>query len=197
VTAAEISFWLDRILRGLIAAGFAYASVVAVTHWLVRSKRLQPFGAWPRLVRRISDPVLHPIERRLLRAGGNPQDGPLWLIGGVVLGGLVLMALARWLMRFAGDLAYVAGAGPRALLYQVVNSVFGVLNIALLVRVFSSWFGVSEYAKWMRPFVWLTDWLLEPIRRRMPTMGAFDLSPIVAYLVLMVLRWAVLRILLT
>lgn len=197
MTAAAISFWLDRILRGLIAAGFAYASVVAVTHWLVRSKRLQPFGAWPRLVRRISDPVLHPIERRLLRAGGNPQDGPLWLIGGVVVGGLVLMALARWLMRFARDLAYVAGAGPRALLYQAVNSVFGVLNIALLVRVFSSWFGVSEYAKWMRPFVWLTDWLLEPIRRRMPTMGAFDLSPIVAYLVLMVLRWAVLRIILT
>ncbi len=195
--AAAISFWLDRILRGLIAAGFAYASVVAVTHWLVRSKRLQPFGAWPRLVRRISDPVLHPIERRLLRAGGNPQDGPLWLIGGVVVGGLVLMALARWLMRFVLDLAYVANAGPRALLYQAVSSVFAVLNIALLVRVFSSWFGVSEYAKWMRPFVWLTDWLLEPIRRRMPPMGAFDLSPIVAYLVLMVLRWAVLRILLT
>jgi len=59
--AAAISFWLDRILRGLIAAGFAYASVVAVTHWLVRSKRLQPFGAWPRLVRRLSDPVLQPI----------------------------------------------------------------------------------------------------------------------------------------
>jgi YggT family protein len=194
---AAISLWLDRILRGLIAAGFAYASVVAVTHWLVRSKRLQPFGAWPRLVRRISDPVLHPIERRLLRAGGNPQDGPLWLIGGVIVGGLVLMALSRWVMRFALDLAYVAGAGPRALLYQLVNSAFGVLNIALLVRVFSSWFGVSEYAKWMRPFVWLTDWLLEPIRRRMPPMGAFDLSPIVAYLVLMVLRWAVLRILLT
>lgn len=195
--AAAIAFWLDRILRGLIAAGFVFASLVAVTHWLVRSKRLQPFGAWPRLVRKASDPVLHPIERRLLRAGGNPQDGPLWLIGGVVVGGLVLMALARWLMRFVLDLAYVAGAGPRALLIQLVSSVFAVLNIALLVRVFSSWFGVSEYAKWMRPFVWLTDWLLEPIRRRMPPMGAFDLSPIVAYLVLMVLRWAVLRILLT
>lgn len=195
--AAAIAFWLDRILRGLIAAGFVFASLVAATHWLVRSKRLQPFGAWPRLVRKVSDPVLHPIERRLLRAGGNPQDGPLWLIGGVVVGGLVLMALTRWLMRFVLDLAYVAGAGPRALLIQLVSSVFAVLNIALLVRVFSSWFGVSEYAKWMRPFVWLTDWLLEPIRRRMPPMGAFDLSPIVAYLVLMVLRWAVLRILLT
>ena len=193
--AGEIAFWLDRVLRGLIVVGFGYASIVAVTHWMVRSKRLQPFGAWPRLVRKASDPVLHPIERRLLRAGGNPQEGPLWLIGGVIVGGLVLLALVRWLMQFVVNLAYVADAGPRALVFQLVVWVFALLNIALLVRVFSSWFGISEYRKWMRPFVWLTEWLLEPIRRRMPPMGAFDFSPIVAYLVLMVLRWAVLRIL--
>ena len=192
--SGEIAFWLDRVLRGLIVAGFGYASIVAVTHWMVRSKRLQPFGAWPRLVRKASDPVLHPIERRLLRAGGNPQEGPLWLIGGVIVGGLVLLALVRWLMQFVVSLAYVADAGPRALVFQLVIWVFALLNVALLVRVLSSWFGISEYRKWMRPFVWLTDWLLEPIRRRMPAMGAFDFSPIVAYLVLMVLRWAVLRV---
>jgi len=192
--SGEIAFWLDRVLRGLIVAGFGYASIVAVTHWMVRSKRLQPFGAWPRLVRKASDPVLHPIERRLLRAGGNPQEGPLWLIGGVIVGGLVLLALVRWLMQFVVSLAYVADAGPRALVFQLVIWVFALLNVALLVRVLSSWFGISEYRKWMRPFVWLTDWLLEPIRRRMPPMGAFDFSPIVAYLVLMVLRWAVLRV---
>ena len=192
--SGEIAFWLDRALRGLIVAGFGYASIVAVTHWMVRSKRLQPFGAWPRLVRKASDPVLHPIERRLLRAGGNPQEGPLWLIGGVIVGGLVLLALVRWLMQFVVSLAYVADAGPRALVFQLVIWVFALLNVALLVRVLSSWFGISEYRKWMRPFVWLTDWLLEPIRRRMPPMGAFDFSPIVAYLVLMVLRWAVLRV---
>jgi YggT family protein len=195
--AAQTALWLDRILRGVIVVGFGYASVVAVTHWLVRSKRLQPFGAWPRLVRKASDPVLHPIERRLLRAGGNPQDGPLWLIGGVIVGGLVLLALVRWLMRFVMELSYMADAGPGALAFQLVSWVFTVLNIALLVRVLSSWFGVSEYARWMRPFVWLTEWLLAPIRRRMPPMGAFDFSPIIAYLVLMVLRWAVLRILFT
>lgn len=193
--AAAIALWLDRLVRGLIVAGFAYASVVALTHWLVRSKRLQPFGAWPRFVRSVSDPVLHPVERRLLRAGGNPQDAPLWLIGGVIVGGLILLALVRWAMQFALDLAYLASAGPQALAFQAVSWLFGLLNLALLVRVFASWFGVSEYAKWMRPFVWLTDWLLEPIRRRMPLAGPFDLSPIVAYLLLMVARWAVLRLL--
>ena len=193
--AAAIALWLDRIVRGLIAAGFAYASIVAATHWLVRSRHLQPFGAWPRLVRRASDPVLLPLERRLLRAGGNPQQASLWLLGGLIVGGLLLLAFVRWGMQFALDLAYLADAGPRALLYQVVSWVFGLLNVALLVRVFASWFGVSEYAKWMRPFVWLTEWLLEPIRRRLPPMGAFDLSPVVAYLVLLVLRWAVVRLL--
>lgn len=193
--AAAIALWLDRLVRGLIVAGFAYASVVALTHWLVRSKRLQPFGAWPRFVRSVSDPVLHPVERRLLRAGGNPQDAPLWLIGGVIVGGLILLALVRWAMQFALDLAYLTSAGPQALAFQAVSWLFGLLNLALLVRVFASWFGVSEYAKWMRPFVWLTDWLLEPIRRRMPLAGPFDLSPIVAYLLLMVARWVVLRLL--
>jgi YggT family protein len=195
VTAADVAFLVDRVLRWTIAAGFGYASVVAITHWLVRSRRLQPFGAWPRFIRSVSDPVLNPIERRLVRAGGNPQDASLWLIGGVIVGGLLLVALMRWAMRFAMDLAFLANAGPRALVFQLVSWVFGLLNIALLVRVFSSWFGVSAYAKWMRPFVWLTDWLLEPIRRRLPPAGPIDFSPLVAYLALMVARWAVMNLL--
>ncbi|MCL4866027.1 MAG: YggT family protein, partial [Gemmatimonadales bacterium] len=33
-----------------------------------------------------------------------------------------------------------------------------------------------------------TEWLVAPIRRRMPPMGPFDLSPIVAYFALILLR---------
>ena len=44
-------------------------------------RRINPFGAWPSLIRRASDPVLRPLERRVVRMGGNPQDAPLWLIG--------------------------------------------------------------------------------------------------------------------
>ena len=195
MSASAFALLLDRVLRGLVAAGFAYAAVVAATHWLVQSRRLQPFGAWPRLVRSASDPVLHPIERRLLRAGGNPQNAPWWLMVGMVVGGLVLIALVRWLLGFALSLGSIASGGPRAIAYQLVAWTFGLLNIALLVRVIASWVGLSEYSKWMRPFVVLTEWLLAPIRRRLPLAGPFDMSPVVAYLALMVLRWAVERIL--
>ena len=36
---------------------------------------------------RLSDPVLLPLERRIFRAGGNPQNAPLWLLGIVIGGG--------------------------------------------------------------------------------------------------------------
>jgi len=45
----------------------------------------------------------------------------------------------------------------------------------------------------LRPAYFLTDWLVEPIRRVLPPMGAFDWSPLAAWLVLVVLQ----RILLT
>ena len=49
---------LDLIVRGAIVLALVYASVVAVTHWAVRSRRITPFGIWPRYMRRASDPVL-------------------------------------------------------------------------------------------------------------------------------------------
>ncbi|MCU0620264.1 MAG: YggT family protein [Gemmatimonadales bacterium] len=187
--------WLDLVLRGLVVAGAGFAGVVALTGWLVRSGRLTPFGPWPRLVRRASDRALRPIERRLMGAGGNPQDAPNWLLAGTIIGGLVLLALVRSLVRVAGRLGQLAQLGPVALLWQLVDWTFGLLNVALLLRVLGSWFGISPWAKWMRPFVWLTEWLLEPIRRRLPPTSGVDFSPIVAWLVLMVLRWAVFSVL--
>ena len=82
----------------VVVAALATPSVVALTHWAVRRRTIDPFGAWPRFVRRISDPVLLPLERRVVRLGGSPQDAPLWLLGVVIVGGLVLLSLTRWLL---------------------------------------------------------------------------------------------------
>jgi YggT family protein len=47
----------------------------------------------------------------------------------------------------------------------------------------------------MRPCVWLTEWLLEPLRRVLPPLGMFDISPMVAWLLLMLARWFVVGLL--
>jgi len=181
--------------RLFVIVALAYASVVALTHWAVRSRRLTPFGAWPRLIRRASDPVLQPLERRILRAGGNPQDAPLWLVGIVIVGGLLLLSLVQWLVGFAVTLGILAQSGPRSWARFLVSGLFTLIMVALLIRVISSWFGISPYGRWMRPVMLLTDWIIEPVRRLLPPMGMIDFSPMVAWLILWVARGLILGLL--
>jgi YggT family protein len=187
---------LDTVARGVVVVVFLYAVLVATTQWAIRRRRLTPFGAWPRFVRRISEPVLLPLERRIIRAGGSPNDAPLWLLGIAIVGGLLLITLVRWLIGAVYEVGVLTQAPPRIWLIEAVSWLFRILMVALLVRVIASWLGVSPYSKWLRPFAVLTDWLLEPLRRVLPPMGPLDLSPMVAYFLLWIAQQALVRALL-
>jgi YggT family protein len=137
----------------------------------------------------VSDPVLKPIERRLARRGGNPQDATFWLLGIAVVGGLLLITATRWITGLVLTLVQLAGAPPGVWVRVAIDWAFGMLTLALLVRVIGSWFGASPYtSRIMRLAHRLTDWIVVPIRRVLPTMGMIDLSPLVAYLALVLIR---------
>jgi YggT family protein len=190
-----VAFVLDTVARSIVVLALAYASIVALTHWAVRRRKIGPFGAWPKLVRRLSDPVLLPVERRVIRFGGSPQDAPLWLLGAVILGGLILLSLISWLLGLAGSLTALASAQPRDWIRMLVGWAFTVVMASIFIRVIASWFGISEYRRWMRPLVFLTDWIIRPIRRLIPPTGMIDFSPMLAWLALWVARGLVLGML--
>src|SRR2546422_7025498 len=50
-------------------------------------------------------------------------------------------------------------------------------------------------SRWIRPAYILTDWIVEPIRRVVPPLGGFDLSPLVAMFALSILRQVLLSLL--
>ncbi|MGH7703566.1 MAG: hypothetical protein ACREMO_10755, partial [Gemmatimonadales bacterium] len=142
---------LNQIVRGVVLAALVYASLIAATYWAVRTRRLSPFGGLPRLVRRVAEPILRPLEHRVVRAGGNPQDAPYWLFGIVVVGGLILISLTGWLIDILESLRFVAASRPRDVVRIALNGLFSLLMLALLIRVVASWFGISPYRRWMRP----------------------------------------------
>lgn len=183
---------LDSILRLVVLAAAVAAGLVALTHWAVRRGRLPAFGALPNTVRRLSDPVLRPVERAVVRWGRNPQEAPLWLLGLVVVAGILVLTLFGWLTRFVLTLEALRDAGAGGWLRFAADLAFNVLLLSLLVRVVGSWLGAGRYNRLMRPFYLVTDWLVEPIRRRLPPFGPFDLSPMVAYIALLILRALVL-----
>lgn len=189
---AVIFAQIIAVTRIAVGVAFVVALIVAITHWAIREGKLQPFSAWAKFVRGWSDPLLAPIEKRLRGAGGNPQHAPYWLMGVAVVGGLVLIRLLQWLFGMILQLIYAAQAGPRGMIYMLIDLTFSLLMLALLIRVFSSWFGLTRHNRWIGITYRVTDWLVEPIRRVMPALGMFDFSPLVAWLLLSLLRTLVL-----
>ncbi len=174
----------------LALAGLAIAGALAAM--AVQNRLLDPFGAPARGVRRLTDPVLRPIERRILRSGGNPQSAPWWLIGIAVVGGIIVITAVEWVATQVFVVAAAAGAGGPSLLRLLVDWAFNLVILALFVRIIGSWVGAGRHTRWMRPFVFLTEWLLAPLRRIVPPLGVFDLTPLVAWLILALARGYVL-----
>lgn len=188
---------LDEAISALSLLVFALVaalSLAALAAMAVQRRMVSPFGRAARTVRSLTDPLLKPLERRLLRAGGNPQSAPWWLIATSVFGGIIVVSGARWLAQQVSILATAAAMGGRPVFSLLVAWTFNLLILALIVRVIGSWFGASPYSRWMRPFVALTEWLLGPLRRILPPFGPFDMSPLVAWLLLVVVRSLVLNL---
>ncbi len=181
------------LLRYAVLAAAGLAILGAFGAMAVQARTINPFGRTGRAVRRLTDPLLTPIERRILRSGGNPQSAPWWLVGLAVVGGIVLVQAVEWIAAQAFVIAAAADAGPGFALRLALDWAFGVVILALIVRVVGSWVGASRYSRWMRPFVFLTEWLLAPLRRVIPAVGMFDITPVVAWLLLELARSWVLR----
>jgi YggT family protein len=52
---------------------------------------------------------------------------------------------------------------------------------------------VSPYSPWVRWSFGLTEWLLAPLRRVVPSLGMIDITPIVAYYLLLFVGNALVR----
>src|SRR2546427_1922606 len=101
---------VHTILRVLVFAAFCLAALVALAGWLVRTRRVSPFGGVGRTLRSVTDPVLRPVETRLVRLGGNPVHAGWWLVVLVAVAGVLLLSLIDWLARPAPRV-YPAAAG--------------------------------------------------------------------------------------
>lgn len=169
-------------LRPTLAALAGVLAVVLAIDWLVRTRRLNPFGPIARFFRTTVDPFLAPIERRVVRAGGLPSQAPWWALGVVVIGGILLIELLTYVRGMAGEL--VGASGPVGIARVLISWTFLLLEAALIVRVIASWLNLSRYSGWVRWSFYLTEWMLRPIRRVVPTIAMFDLSPLIAWLLL-------------
>ena len=180
--------YLSGFLRSALFIIAAVLAVVFLIDWLVRTRRINPFNPVARFFRRTLDPLLAPVERQVVRAGGLPTSAPWWALVVVVIGGILLITILDFLGRWLMQVSYAAGQGPGVLLVQVVLWALGLVQIALILRVIASWLRLSEFRWYLRWAVVLTDPILRPLRRVVPPLGMFDIAPLVAYFGIWLLR---------
>jgi YggT family protein len=180
--------YLSGFLRSALFVIAAVLAVVFLIDWLVRTRRINPFNPVARFFRKTLDPLLAPVERQVVRAGGLPTSAPWWALVVVVIGGILLITILDFLRRWLVQVSFVAGQGPGVLLVQIVLWGLGIVQIALILRVIASWLRLSEFRWYLRWAVVLTDPILRPLRRVVPPLGMFDIAPLVAYFGIWILR---------
>lgn len=188
---------LDYLISALRGGFFAFALIVAILcalDWLVRTRRLNPFGAVGGFMRSTIRPFIAPVEQRILRAGGNPQNAPWWTLAVVVLGGIILLSLLDFVREQLVFAFALLSSGPSGLYRLVISWVFAVLRLALIVRVLLTWMRPSPFAWYVRWSYALTEWFLHPLRGIVPLMGMIDITPILAYFLLGLIQGFLVRL---
>jgi len=188
----------DQVIRGVRFVVLVMAVVFAVfclIDWLVRTRRVNVFGALARFCRSKIDPVLEPIERKVVRAGGNPATAPLWALAAIVIGGILLISLLDFIRGEVVGLTLAMRSGPGGIFRLLVAWTFSFIRIALLVRVISSWLPISPYSPWIRWSYAISEPILKPLRAVIPSLGPIDITPIIAYFLIGIIQSAVLSLL--
>ena len=182
-----LDFALEILRRGFFAVAMLVAIICAVD-WLVRTRRLSPFGMIARFTRANVDPAIAPIERAVVRAGGVPSSAPWWALVVVVLAGIIVITVLDFLRGQVEMFMRAIDDGPRGIYQLTVSLIFAVLQLAIIVRVVISWVRVRPGSRIARWSFKLTEPMLRPLRQVIPTFGAVDITPIVAWFLLSLLE---------
>jgi YggT family protein len=77
--------------------------------------------------------------------------------------------------------------------YQIANLLALFLNVitfAIFFRALASWFPIDREGAVLRALDAITEPVLEPLRRVVPTIGMIDITPMVAMILLQVIAQA-------
>jgi YggT family protein len=183
-----------QVLKTAFLAIAVVLAVICLLDWAVRTRKISPFNGVARFFRSTVDPFIAPVERKVVRAGGTPASAPLWALAAVVVGGIIIITILDFIRTEIMRASLYSSQGSGGLYRLLVSWTFGILKIALLVRVVSSWLPISPYSRWISWSFKLTEPILAPLRRIVPTLGAFDITPIIAYFLLGLIQSFLLRL---
>ncbi|HKC66188.1 MAG TPA: YggT family protein [Pyrinomonadaceae bacterium] len=174
-----------------VATVIVFIVVLILLRALLNYADVNPFSWSARTIRNLTDPLVNPVRRGIIRAGLDPTIAPLITILIAVLVGYIFVQLV-W------DVIYTLGgiivSLQRGLIISLVGfALYGLLafySLLIIVRIVFSW-GVSSVNPMMRFLIRATEPVLGPFRRIIPPVGMFDISAFIVLILIQLFQRAI------
>ena len=185
----ERIYWLATTA---IIAAIIVVLVLVLLRIIADQADLNPFGWTSRTIRRLTDPFVMPVRRALSSFGADPKFALLvTILITILLGSFLWQLTAGIINTVAGVYLSVIARTAIPIIGYVLYGLLSLYTLFIFIRIIFSWVMVSYANPVMRFLVNVTDPLLTPLRRLVPPLGAFDLSPIVAFFIVWLFQGAV------
>ncbi len=170
---AQPAIFLVQVVFGLYA-------ILVLLRFLLQLTRADFYNPVSQFIVKATKPVLNPLRRVIPPVGGMDTASLIlaWLV--IAIEQLLILAIKG------------VGLQPVAALLlaipELISLTIHVFLFAILIQVIVSWVNPGSYNPVLGLIHSLTEPLLGPVRRRMPDMGGFDLSPMVVMVGLVILE---------
>jgi YggT family protein len=185
-----------KTLYLFITWGVMALAIAAIALIILRSiynyADVNPFWRSAISLKRATDPMILPIRRLLVAFRLEPKIAPFIAVLLIILIGYFVFQVASSVLNTIAGILYAVSIGvpgfPIAIVGYLVFGLLGLYTLAIFMRIFLSYGALGYGNRWMRFLIRITEPLMGPLRRRIRPVGMFDISPIIAFLVLWVLQ---------
>lgn len=186
-------------IASFVTAGIFAITSAAVALILLRSLfnylDANPFTWHVRTVRRLTDPVIAPVRWMLISFRIEPRVAPFVAIVLIAVFAYLIFMIADNILNTIAGVLYTLSrqstGAPAAMIGYLLFGLLGLYTLMIFLRILFSYLTTGYGNRWTRLLFRSTEPLLAPLRRMIPMMGMFDVSPIVAFVILYLLQFVV------
>lgn len=188
----EAIILISKLITDAVKVVILLIAVLMVVRLIMNYADINPFGRIALWVRRLTDPLIAPVKRVLLGFGIDPKVAPLLtILVAILLGWFVVQLTNSVLGSVDGMIAASRNNDFVRVFGHLLYGLLDVYGLLLFIRIVFSWGMVGYGNPVMRFLMNVTDPLLVPLRRMIPPLGMFDISPIFAFILIWLFKAAI------
>lgn len=186
------SSYLTSPLLLIINTLFDLYILLVLLRFLLQMLRADFYNPVSQFVVRLTTPPLRILRRVIPSIGGQDSASIVLCLVLIYIKFLILRMLSIETVHIGGAMAPIGAAGYGNLLIfsiaDLIALLLTVFLVAIIIQVILSWVNPGHYNPVVGLVQKLSEPVLKPIRKLMPSVGGLDLSPLFATLLILVAK---------